>query len=257
MIQTYRVAEAFSATRIYPLCFLIDMTDERYYTHFAAAVVRGGIMRRGLTHTVDPALLTTDLHDLTPEQCEALMEVGREAEIKLYHFKRSDRTLPRVHKVLGFLKSIWFESLLDVGSGRGVFLLPFLETFPHVPVHSIEVWDKRATLLDDIAKGGVSRLTVTQDDVCTVDLGEDVADVVTMLEVLEHIPDVEAAIRNAVRMARSYVVVTVPSKEDDNPEHIHLLTKDKLTHYFHACGVTRLTFDGVPGHLFMIARIGD
>ena len=100
-------------------------------------------------------------------------------------------------------------------------------------------------------------MTVTQDDVCTVDMGENVADVVTMLEVLEHIPDVEAAIRNAVRMARHYVVITVPSKEDDNPEHIHLLTKDKLTRCFQACGVTRLTFDGVPGHLFMMARIGD
>jgi 16S rRNA G527 N7-methylase RsmG len=236
------------------LCiFLIDMTDDRYYTHFAAAVVRGGLVRRGLTHTVESTLLTTDLYNLTQEQCEILMEVGREAEIKLYHFKRSDRMLPRVHKVLGFLKSIWFESLIDVGSGRGVFLLPFLETFPHVPVHSIEVWDKRATLLEDIAKGGVSRLTVTQDDVCTEDMGENVADVVTMLEVLEHIPDVEAAIRNAVRMARYYVVVTVPSKEDDNPEHIHLLTKDILTRLFTDAGCTRLHFGGVNGHLIMIA----
>ena len=72
---------------------------------------------------------------------------------------------------------------------------------------------------------------------------------------VEHIPDVEAAINSAVRMARSYVVVTVPSKEDDNPEHIHLLTKDKLTEYFRKAGVTKLSFDGVPGHLFMIAKV--
>jgi 2-polyprenyl-3-methyl-5-hydroxy-6-metoxy-1,4-benzoquinol methylase len=49
-------------------------------------------------------------------------------------------------------------------------------------------------------------------------------DIVTLLEVLEHIPDVEKAVA-AVRMARKYVVVSVPSKEDNNPEHIHLLTK--------------------------------
>ena len=58
-------------------------------------------------------------------------------------------------------------------------------------------------------------------------------------------------------MAKKYVVVTVPSKEDDNPEHIHLLTKEKLTSYFTSCGVERLSFDGVPGHLFMIAKIKE
>ena len=231
--------------------------EERYYTQYAAAVVRGGIIRRGLTDTVDPVLTQTPLEELTSAQCDALMEIGREAEIKLYHFKRSDRTLPRVHKVLGFLKSIWFESLVDVGSGRGVFLLPFLETFPDVHVTAVEIWDKRADLLEDISVGGVPRLSVCRADICTHPLGDRTADVVTMLEVLEHIPDVRSAISAACRMAKSYVVVTVPSKEDDNPEHIHLLTKEKLTRYFNECGVTRLTFDGVPGHLFMIARIGE
>lgn len=76
-----------------------------------------------------------------------------------------------------------------------------------------------------------------------------------MLEVLEHIPDVEKAIRCAVSLAKKFIVVTVPSKEDDNPEHIHLLTKEVLTKYFNACGVTKLSFDGVSGHLFMIAKI--
>ena len=63
------------------------------------------------------------------------------------------------------------------------------------------------------------------------------------------------AIAAAVKMARQYVVVTVPSKPDDNPEHIHLLTKDTLTQTFHAAGCTKLHFDGVEGHLFMVAAI--
>lgn len=79
-------------------------------------------------------------------------------------------------------------------------------------------------------------------------------DIVTLLEVLEHIPDVEKAVA-AVRMARKYVVVPVPSKEDNNPEHIHLLTKKTLTDLFANAGCTRLHFDGVNGHLLLTATI--
>lgn len=58
-----------------------------------------------------------------------------------------------------------------------------------------------------------------------------------------------------MRIARKHVVVTVPSKEDNNPEHIHLLTKQVLTELFKEAGCTRLRFDGVNGHLFMVATI--
>ena len=58
-----------------------------------------------------------------------------------------------------------------------------------------------------------------------------------------------------MKMARNYVVVSVPSKEDDNPEHIHLLTKDILTKLFADAGCTKLHFGGVNGHLIMMATI--
>jgi 2-polyprenyl-3-methyl-5-hydroxy-6-metoxy-1,4-benzoquinol methylase len=165
--------------------------------------------------------------------------------------------LPRVNKVLGFLKSICFENLLDVGSGRGVFLLSFLDEFPYIQVKSIDILDKRIELLSDLANGGIENLSVDKADLCAQPYKEKSFDVVTLLEVLEHIPNVEMAIKSAVKMAKKYVVVTVPSKEDDNPEHIHLLTKEKLTSYFTSCGIERLSFDGVPGHLFMIAKIKE
>ena len=59
----------------------------------------------------------------------------------------------------------------------------------------------------------------------------------------------------AVRMAKKFVVVTVPSKPDSNPEHIHLLTKDILTRLFTAAGCGHLHFDGVEGHLFLVAPV--
>ena len=78
---------------------------------------------------------------------------------------------------------------------------------------------------------------------------------VSLLEVLEHIPEVGKAVSAAVRMAKQYVVVTVPSKPDDNPEHIHLLTKDILEKLFAEAGCTKLHFSGVNGHLIMAAMI--
>ena len=75
----------------------------------------------------------------------------------------------------------------------------------------------------------------------------------TLLEVLEHIPDVEKAVANAVRIAGKYLVVTVPSKPDDNPEHIHLFTKDMLSDMFLKAGCSKVKFDSVLNHLFMVA----
>ena len=109
---------------------------------------------------------TKKLSELSREECERILEVGASCGIKLYHFKRSDRTLPRVNKVIGFLRSIWFENLLDVGSGRGVFLLPFLDEFPGVPVTAVDVLEKRITLLGDIKRGGAEQLSVVGADIC-------------------------------------------------------------------------------------------
>ena len=122
-----------------------------------------------------------------------------------------------------------------------------LDEFPYIQVSSIDILDKRIDLLSDLSNGGIDALSVEKADLCEQPYPDKSFDVVTLLEVLEHIPNVEKAIASAVRMAKSYVVVTVPSKEDDNPEHIHLLTKDKLTSYFNACGVKKLSFDGETG----------
>ena len=231
--------------------------EERYHYLYAAAAVRGNLTRLGKASMLAPELYKKNLYELSRNECERILEVGLACGVKLYHFKKSDRTLPRVNKVIGFLKSIYFESLLDVGSGRGVFLLPFLDEFAAPTVTAVDILEKRIELMSDIRCGGVERLSVVRADICTSPFEENSFDVVTMLEVLEHIPDVRSAVRAALRAARKYVVVTVPSKEDSNPEHIHLLTKDKLTALFTEAGAARLRFEGVPGHLFMIASVGE
>ena len=217
------------------------------------AYIRGVSQRTG-TPAIDKELLSKELSELTNGEKEILESAGRKAELKLYRFKNMG-DLPRVQMAMGFLKSVWPESLLDVGSGRGVFLFPFLTEFPFVPVTSADILPHRVEFLKDIALGGIQTLTAVQENICTWNAPDKSFDVVTMLEVLEHIPEVEQAVFNAVRLARRYVVVSVPSKPDNNPEHIHLLTKDKLTDLFTRAGAKNLHFDGVNGHLFMTARV--
>lgn len=225
---------------------------ERYEWKFAAACVRGAAGKKQAN--LPARLVDKALAEITPADFAEILQAGENAGLRMYHFKKKEQ-LPRVKAVMGFLKGIQPESLLDVGSGRGVFLFPFLNEFPWVPVTSVDLLPYRVEMLQFISGGGLENLTALQQDICTWDMADKAFDVVTLLEVLEHIPDVQAAVKAAVRLARRYVVVSVPSKPDDNPEHIHLLTKDILTELFRNAGCTKLHFGGVNGHLIMMAAI--
>ena len=234
---------------------MIDYS-ERYDLKPAAAWLRGHALRTEVPN-IDKELLEMPLEVLTDAELSAIVAAGEQTGQKLYPFKTGKAELPRVRRVLSFLHGVEFETLLDVGSGRGVFLLPFLEEFPHVQVTSLDLLEKRVTFLKELAAGGYSQLTAYEKNICDQPFRSGSFDVVTLLEVLEHIPEVDKAIAAAVNMAKRYVVVSVPSKPDDNPEHIHLLTKDVLTDLFTKAGCTRLHFGGVEGHLFLVAAKGE
>lgn len=178
--------------------------------------------------------------------------------MKMHYFK-TKADLPRVQVVLSFLHGIvsagQCESLLDVGSGRGVFLFPLLREFPALEVTSVDILPHRVELLDCIRTGGVGNLHPMLADICSSSLPDKSFDVVTMLEVLEHIPDTVKAVKNAVRLARNYVIVSVPSKPDDNPEHIHLFSNEDLENHFLAAGCQRVKFMSVTNHRVMIAYL--
>ncbi|HPF88276.1 MAG TPA: class I SAM-dependent methyltransferase [Candidatus Limiplasma sp.] len=239
-----------------------------YFEPFAAAYVRGEAIRarmhngyirsldteiNGRPFSLAPPLLDGSIWDLGQNAFDAILRAGRQAGLKLYRFKNTHTELPRVKHVLGFLRSIQPESLLDVGSGRGAFLWPFLHQFPYLALTSVDLLAHRVEFLQTVTLGGLNNLQALQADICALEEPAESYDAVTLLEVLEHIPDVQEAVRRAVHVAKRYVVVTVPSKPDDNPEHIHLLTKEKLTELFEKAGCKRLRFDGVPGYLILIA----
>lgn len=179
-------------------------------------------------------------------------------EMKLHYFKVKD-DLPRVQVVLSFLQGIvpagQCNSLLDVGSGRGAFLFPLLREFPELEVTSLDILPDRVALHECLNAGGIANLHPLLENICTWDAPDKSFDVVTMLEVMEHIPDTLSVVKNAIRLARNYIIVSVPSKPDDNPEHIHLFSNDDLRRLFLENGCAKVKFMSVTNHHVMVAYL--
>lgn len=188
---------------------------------------------------------------LNPTQIEQLIEFGKNKNLKLHRFKKT-MGLPRVSIVLGYLKGLAPQNLLDIGTGRGVFLWPLLDVFPDMEVTCSDILTKRIDFLNTVKKGGLNNINPIHQDIKDLTLGDKSFEVVTFLETLEHISDPEKALENAFRMVKTALVLSIPSKEDDNPEHIHLLKEEFFTGYFEKRTDCKVSFDFVLGHMIVL-----
>ena len=213
----------------------------RYYTEFAAAYVRGRLNK-----------LDRPFEELTESDYDSLFELGTQSGLRMHKFKRT-MGLERVRKVLGMLKGLQPVDLLDIGTGRGVFLWPLLELFPSLPVTCIDTLPHRVADLQALAKGGITRVHAMQMDAQQLGFEDNSFDGVTLLETLEHIPNPLHVIRESCRVARQFVIVSVPAKPDNNPEHIHLFTTQTLNELFEQAGINNVRFDGVLNHIIALA----
>lgn len=203
---------------------------DRYFTDLATAFVRGRLGSETAT-----------------------VEEGLAAGLRLHKFKQNTE-LPRVKRVLGILRGMAPENLLDIGSGRGTFLWPLLANFPELLVTAIDANERRASDLAAVRDGGVERLTVARMDVQNLAYPPKCFDVVTMLEVLEHLQNPAAALRCVVQAARRCIIVSIPSVPDENPEHIHLFSVEQLRDMAVTAGCTRVSIEHVLNHRIMIGQ---
>ena len=213
-----------------------NLFHERYYVELAAAFVRGM------------------LPDLPPLPTTDIIQRGLDAGLRLHRFKRTGE-LPRVRKVLGILHGLQPVDLLDIGSGRGVFLWPFLDAFSNVPVTAIDRDKRRVANIQAVAAGGIDRLNARVMDATRLEMADNAVDVVAMLEVLEHMPKPELAAAEAMRVARRFILASVPSKADSNPEHIRLFSAKSLEALFKNLGARRVGVESVLNHLIAVVTV--
>jgi 2-polyprenyl-3-methyl-5-hydroxy-6-metoxy-1,4-benzoquinol methylase len=214
-----------------------DYGGGRYFTRLAAAYVRGKLSG-----------LAPRLRD------EEVIAAGLAAGLRLHKFKRNAE-LPRVRRVIGALRGLAPASLLDVGSGRGTFLWPLLDAFPGLPVTSIDLNPVRVADINAVSAGGLPNLRALRMDAGELKLDDNEVEVVTALEVLEHLPSPQRAAAEAVRVAGRYVVASVPSKEDDNPEHVHLFDARGFEALFLGAGARGVKVEHVLNHMIAVVKV--
>jgi 2-polyprenyl-3-methyl-5-hydroxy-6-metoxy-1,4-benzoquinol methylase len=222
------------------------MTSDVYYLQFAAAFVRGSLP------DLPEDLALPALGDLEESQLEQIYAIGREAGLRLHRYKRSAQ-LPRVRKILGTLQGLCPAELLDLGTGRGVFLWPLLDEFPSIQVTCVDMLEHRIADLETVSRGGLTQVQPLLSELTQLPFEDKRFSCTTMLEVLEHTVDPQAALREVCRVTQQHLLISVPSKPDDNPEHLHLFQPSQIEGWLLELGAKRVKVDGVLNHLVVIA----
>jgi SAM-dependent methyltransferase len=128
------------------------------------------------------------------------------------------------------------EKILDLGCGYGAYSLALLKEGRWCVGCDVNLHYLRAAVasgLPAIAADG------------TLPFPDKSFDTVLLFEVIEHVPPVEAILKEAFRVARKNVLVTVPNAENlellkgNDVTYAHMLSSDHV-HFFDPSGLTQL-----------------
>ncbi|MFN7931297.1 MAG: class I SAM-dependent methyltransferase [Blastocatellia bacterium] len=141
------------------------------------------------------------------------------------------------------------------GAGAGRFFGRLLDAFPFLDVTAIDVNPLRVADINAVRDGGVENLRALTMNATAIALPNNAVDVVTALEVLEHLTAPAVAAREIVRVARRFVVASVPSKEDDNPEHIQLFNQASWEKLWLDAGARSVKIEYVLNHMIAVVKV--
>ena len=96
-------------------------------------------------------------------------------------------------------------AVLEVGCGEGEVLERMIAAFPAARVAGIDLHDERL-----LAEWDERGLPARVGDINAIDAADGEYDLVLAIEVLEHVPEPERALREIARVCRGQVVLSVP-----------------------------------------------
>ena len=128
-----------------------------------------------------------------------------------------------------WIRSVVRGSVLDVGCGHGFVTCDMAAVADHVTAIDISPDHLRhAVAMAQVNQ--IRNVAFATGDCYSLPFGEGQFETVTLLEVLEHLEDPAAAVREALRVAARRVVITVPAHGwmTDTPGHINDFTATDL-----------------------------
>jgi 2-polyprenyl-3-methyl-5-hydroxy-6-metoxy-1,4-benzoquinol methylase len=100
------------------------------------------------------------------------------------------------------------DSVLDVGCGEGVLTVEWADRLPDGRVVGIDLDDPK--LRAEWQKRSRPNLEFQAEEATSLSFGDDAFDMACAIEVLEHVPDPGATLREMARVARRHLLVSVP-----------------------------------------------
>ncbi len=100
------------------------------------------------------------------------------------------------------------DTIIDAGCGEGYAAKQILTAHPQARIFGVDLSETAVQSTSTIApelRAGIA-------DVTRMPFSAESADLVMSLEVLEHLPQPEAALRDYVRVSRRYVLLSVPNE---------------------------------------------
>lgn len=138
--------------------------------------------------------------------------------------------------IFSLMKDIDFATMLDAGCGTGVLLQQVLEKYPHVKVSGSEYSPQGLEF---------ARKRIPQGNFFTLDLSREALnqrfDLVTCIDVLEHIEDDRAALKNLAAMTAGHMILSVPlgplfKAEVERMGHVHGYRRRELEKKMYEAG---------------------
>ena len=176
------------------------------------------------------------------------------------YFKKHDRELPRIIKVLGILKSICPKEVLDIGSGRGRSLWPMLYCLKETKFLCLEKSVRYVQVINAVHNGGIKRVSAIRKEIGEFENTKQY-EVITALEVMEHIHNSQLAMDNIIKLCGEYFIASVPSKPDNNPDHIHFFSEKDFEEMIKSSvdknnrEIKKLSFDYVLNHMIVFLHL--